>query len=205
MKELAVPSWTEFKNLVLSKGLLMQYADKGGHYELCAAEASIFVWSFVLAKDEGDDVVDFETNYKANCNKPVSVVGAPYGAPSYAFMGNGVYGTATKETTTNFDLKINTVDQYCNGAIFYAGNAVYGDYVKCTVVDVDNILGYGAGLEVGCWITKWYIVPNQLLTLVLPHTGQVPKNLYLRIAYTSVGTQNDVSVVCDYLLTVKLI
>jgi len=71
--------WTEFKNLITSKNLLMQYHEFPYHYMIFASETSTLEYFTEIWKDtskvEGIDViqnnidlVDFETNYKPYIN-----------------------------------------------------------------------------------------------------------------------------------------
>lgn len=108
-------------------------------------------------------------------------------------------GTATKNTTTNLDLKITDAAAYLNGGSILYQSANWGDYIKAQVVDVDNILGYGAGFVVNTYINKRYIHPDENYDdIELPYVGNILQNLYLRIAYTSTSTTTDVKVAINY-------
>jgi hypothetical protein len=71
MQIMDLTSWTDYKALVSSKALLLQYSDKGDYYDIYAPEDSSFLWHFALPKDGGSDVTDFETNYKPTANAPL--------------------------------------------------------------------------------------------------------------------------------------
>lgn len=67
-----INSWSAYKATTLaSKALLLQYTESANSYDIFAAE-NMFVWNISLSKDGGSDVVDFETNFKAGCNKPIT-------------------------------------------------------------------------------------------------------------------------------------
>lgn len=69
-----INSWSEFKSLVIvSKNLNYQYKEDNASYEIYASE-DVFVWNVRLLKDGGSDVSDWESNYKANGNKPIKPV-----------------------------------------------------------------------------------------------------------------------------------
>ena len=62
---------------------------------------------------------------------------------------------------------------------------LYGDKISFQVIDKDNVLGYGANLVLGQFVTNWYIDPSSTLqsdaTAVYP--AKVKAGLYLRIIY----------------------
>ena len=117
----------------------------------------------------------------------------------YVFKGDGVTSTATKNTTTNIDFKVDQDFIYVNGAEFIQVNAVFGDYVECQVIDIDNVLGMGANTVLTQYLTKWYIDPSTTrFSLESPYAGNVPNGCYMRAIYHSVGTSNDVDIAINY-------
>jgi len=73
-------SWAEFKNLIISKNLLMQYHEYDYHYIIFASETSTLEYYTEIWKDtskvEGIDITqnnldlsDWENNYKTDANK----------------------------------------------------------------------------------------------------------------------------------------
>lgn len=121
----------------------------------------------------------------------------------FDYAASAALAVATKNATTNLDHKITKDNSYLNGGRFIYQNAEWGDFISCQIVDVDNILGYGAGTVLKTYIEKWYIHPNETHAVCeLPYAGHVPKNLYLRVKYTSVGTTNDVNMAINYHLHV---
>lgn len=113
----------------------------------------------------------------------------PTPAERYIFVGEGIGGLATKNTTTNFDYKITADNLYFSGAEATYKDAVMGDYIKCVIIDKDNILGFGANYIVSIFADKWYLDADGGFSYVdLTYAGQVPINLYLRVTYVSTGT-----------------
>lgn len=125
-------------------------------------------------------------------------------AQGFRFRGKGIAGTATKNTTTNIDYKL-TEERYINGVDLLIKDSVWGDYVKFQVVDVDNILGYGAGTVLDEFGSDWYIDPNvcQQGQVIIPYPAKIIANLYIRIVYVSVGTVNDVELKANLFLHKK--
>lgn len=121
----------------------------------------------------------------------------------FDFYGDGIFGTATKNSTTDFDYKIPLDDIYINGGEVTTKDSTIGDCIKIQIVDRDNILGYGANTVLKTYLEKWYINPNGRMVLDVPYAGQVPKNLYLRVKYTSTGTDTDVKIAVNYFMHIE--
>lgn len=119
----------------------------------------------------------------------------------FEYAEDGMIGTATKNTTTNLDFKITGSKEYIQGGQLLYQNAAWGDYITAQVVDVDNVLGQGAGTVLNEYIKKRYVCPSLCQAeLEVPYAGKIPQNCYLRIKYTSVGTSTDVDVAVNYSL-----
>ena len=112
----------------------------------------------------------------------------------------GTISTATAGTTTNIDIKL-TDDHCLTGGTLRTYGSVFGDYVIFQVVDVDNILGYGAGAVLGQYCTKWYMRSDaqEQINENTHYPAKIPAGLYLRITYVSIGT-TDVQVAIMYRL-----
>jgi hypothetical protein len=89
---------------------------------------------------------------------------------------------------SNHDFLV-TDDMILDGARVYVNGASDGDYIGAQVVDVDNILGYGAGFVLQTFVDKWFLSPA--VTLQFDHNSDYPAKiyggLYIRIIYHSVG------------------
>ena len=125
-------------------------------------------------------------------------------ADNMRFRGTGVSGTPLKTTTTNIDFAM-IENRFINGLEFIVNNHVFGDSAKFQVVDVDNLLGYGAGLVLDEFGTDWYVAEDTQRQgpYILPYPALVSVGLYLRIVYNSVGTVNDVDLKINYFLHKK--
>lgn len=113
------------------------------------------------------------------------------------FRGKGISFTATAGTSTSYDYKL-TEARLISGTRLMVKNQAWGDTVKFQVVDVDNILGYGAGLVLDEFATDWCIITEKedQGPVLLPYSAEVLANLYIRFIYTSTGILN-VSVKCN--------
>jgi len=64
-------NYNQFKSIVESKNLVLQYVEHVDRYELFAIEGSLS-WETTILKGS-NDATDFETNYKDTANQPLSV------------------------------------------------------------------------------------------------------------------------------------
>lgn len=132
---------------------------------------------------------------------------APFASSgNFRFRGKGISGTATKNTTSNIDYKL-TEERYINGVDLFVKDSVWGDSVKFQVIDIDNILGYGANTVLDEFGTDWYIDPSicKQGQILLPYPAKIVTNLYIRIVYISVGTDVDVSLKANLFLHKKTV
>lgn len=107
------------------------------------------------------------------------------------FRGKGVAFTATAGTTTDCDYKL-TEARLIDGTQIIVKDHAFGDHVAFQVVDVDNLLGYGAGTVLDSFGTEWYLCSDkQDQGLIrMPYSAELVAGLYIRLKYTSVGATN---------------
>lgn len=119
----------------------------------------------------------------------------------FDYSEQAVSGTATKNSTTDIDYKVTDAKHYINGGCILQQNAVWGDWLEAQIIDIDNVLGLGANTVLKHYIKKRYLHPSDHCASVnLPYAGEVPKDVYLRIKYHSVGIINDVNLKINYFL-----
>lgn len=116
----------------------------------------------------------------------------------FDFYGDGFSGTATKNTTTNFDFKVTKDMCYCSGGEIIVKDAEHGDYIKIEVIDKDNVLGYGANTVLQVYLEKWHVDYHGKNVLEVPYAGKIPNGVYLRLKYTSMSSTTDVKVAVNY-------
>lgn len=116
----------------------------------------------------------------------------------------GFSGTATLGQTTNIDYLVSE-ERYINGAQLILQNQVFGDKVNFEIVDVDDILGLGAGTVLDTFAEDWFIdssnMNQQIIKIEYP--AKILAGLYVRVKYTSTGASN-VDVRCNLLLHKKI-
>ena len=114
--------------------------------------------------------------------------------------GQGVIFTALAGQTTNGDYKL-VDDCFITGGILSTLTSTFGDSTTFQVIDIDNIMGYGANVVLGQYITNWYMRSDTQLQIdeSIPYPAKIYTGLYLRVRYTSIGA-TDVQVIVNYRL-----
>jgi hypothetical protein len=117
-----------------------------------------------------------------------------------AFAYNGQYeakvtgfrGTALAGVLTNIDLPIGAEDRYISGLRLMLVNHAEADTVSLSIVDVDNILGYGAGVVLKTFSQTWNVdhEKSDQGQNSFNFVAKILAGLYIRIAYTSTGGTN---------------
>lgn len=112
----------------------------------------------------------------------------------------GITGIASAGTVTNIDLKLDD-DNFITGGVLRTNTSTFGDHATFQVIDLDNVMGYGAGVILGQYCTDWYMRSDvqEQLNENTPYPAKIYAGLYLRLKYTSVGT-TDVQVSVMYRL-----
>lgn len=112
------------------------------------------------------------------------------------------YNVMPKGVITDVDWKIpqlsfggSNKQAYFDGVEYYAKNAEIGDKVKFQVVDVDNILGYGANYVIEEFADV-YVMPDAPIHFTL-YKAKLVANLYIRIKYNSIGSVNNIDFACN--------
>lgn len=103
----------------------------------------------------------------------------------------GITGIAMAGTTTNIDYKI-TEERYINGVRLILSDHADGDYLDFEVVDIDNILGLGAGTVLDQFGSNWFVDDSSKTQpdVIVPYPAKIISGLYIRLKYTSTGITN---------------
>jgi len=106
----------------------------------------------------------------------------------YNVFRKGFNLTATAGQTNEFEAKY-AANMMLQGAAYKLdGNVNDGDYVEIEMVDVDNILGYGAGFVLGKFAETNYVWADQEFSCCCPDAKLVPAGIYIRFRYESTGS-----------------
>ena len=110
----------------------------------------------------------------------------------YEVKAKGYIGTATAGTSTDIDFAVGAEDRYIDGVRILLSNHADGDTMDFKVVDVDNVLGYGAGVVLKQFGYTWnvdYENSDQGMN-VYNFLAKINAGLYVRITYNSAGVSN---------------
>lgn len=205
MADFTDKTWAELKTILVSNSLYYDYEDVWdpdtspavGYRRVISQRNAYTIYKADMpiiddqdaAYGTGDyvDQKDFDDNYLA-------------GAGERTYLMRSFTQTAAAGVTTDLDMKM--TDEYSaditafvfDGAVYTDSNAVWGDSLSVTMVDVDNVLGYGAGTVLGALILGKHIVAGAQSHFINPPSidfkksvKKIPQGVYLRVSYTSTG------------------
>jgi len=106
----------------------------------------------------------------------------------YNIFRKGYNITATAEETLEHEVKY-TENMMLQGIGFKLdANPEDGDYVEVEMVDVDNILGYGADFVLGQFAATNYVWANWEFECCCSDAKLIPAGIYVRFRYESIGS-----------------
>jgi hypothetical protein len=114
--------------------------------------------------------------------------------------GGGATGVIPAGSSSTVDYFL-TDDCFLTGGIMRSKNSAFGDYAHFQVIDVNNVLGFGAGVVLGQYLTDWYMSSDteEQINENFPYPAKIKAGLALRVVYFSIGT-TDVTVCVNYRL-----
>jgi hypothetical protein len=114
MQIMNVATWSDYKTLVADKSLLLQYSETSTTYDIYAPEAQTFLWNICLLKGTSD-ATDFENNYQAAANAPMTIGGGTIQAhiigETQIFTNEAIRDTAAHNSSTgqNSGFRVKTI------------------------------------------------------------------------------------------------
>jgi len=205
MQRMEISSWSDFKALVSSKKLLIQYTDTGTNYEVFAPEAGEFLWQTALVKGS-DDATDFETNFKSTANAPLEIK-ADYGRPER--IAPSPQPNNTTEMWKGFQLFLDTDDEsgtidisfsanvYLKGGEIYSGDCDPEDKIKVDVVLVSS----PTTVVTADLLKDVYMLKDYPIRFMSSECMWLPSTAMLRVTYTKKSgdtTTRSISALADY-------
>lgn len=178
-------TWTDFKTIVASNSLQMFYVETTDIYTISAFVGQKEIGCKILKNsDDSTDKTDFETNYKALCNKKTFTVSEALSEPNgYRFRGTRIIAQAMPVGTTTVDYTV-AEERYLTGAAVKAYGAGHFDYVEFKVVaPAGHAITGGAPVEVvlDTFAPSWGISDD--LQLIELYKARVYAGLIIRIIY----------------------
>lgn len=107
----------------------------------------------------------------------------------YEVKATGYRGTAAAGVTTNIDFAVGAEDRYMNGLTLILHDHAEADTIGLQVVDVDNVLGYGAGVVLKTFGLNWNVNHTQANQgqNAFNYVARLPAGIYVRVIYNSTG------------------
>lgn len=123
----------------------------------------------------------------------------------YEVKATGYRGTAAAGVTTNLDFAVGAEDRHMNGINMIVHGASDADTLDFKVIDIDNALGYGAGLVLKTFGINWNVDHTKADQgrEVFNFVARLPAGVYIRVVYNSTG-ETAVTVKLNLLLHKKV-
>ena len=212
-------SYADLVSTVAAKGLKWQHVEIADRYSLWALENAV-TYHATIFKDnaevggidpeqEAANLIDYTTKYAQSANAPISSKVLTEPDNNFQMQADAVSSVCAKGTTTTIDYRMvnhageSYTVKYLNGAEIYTDNCALGDWAESQIVDIDNVLGYGANLVLKTYVRKKYLFPNIKQTVMATAPGAIPVGLYIRVIYHSVGTSTDPTIYINYDIEIK--
>ena len=122
-----------------------------------------------------------------------STTDANYGGQSHWV---GTRFTASAGTTTEHLFLVSKDVKLFTGSYWASGSAQNSDVIELSIVDQDGVQGE-SGVVLRQFVSSLYVVPQERRTLQSGQTSDVFAGTYLKVAYTSTGT-DPVDVLVDW-------
>ena len=193
--------WDLFKTFVDTKEITVQFLETPSKYMLWAYDGP-FHLSCELSRNPSDstELDDFELAYKPAGNKPVvSKMAQVFAKDNTNLSPRSCLFTAAANSITSEYKLIDTALCFRGGLLFASGSTI-GDSIQVKIVDVDNILGYGAGTILATYLKEWLIFPNVVNELVdISISSSIMQGLYFKFEYTNTHATNNIQVIINLL------
>lgn len=202
-------SWADVKKFRNDRKCSLQYILLNSYYTVFAYDGPVCLHCVIPYTDpceNGTDQYDFETNYKSGANKVIATgkdglltrTSAFADSDFYRFRGVGFFDTATGGTSTSLLYKF-TNPYSMNGCQILLKNQVFGDCLDFYIIDVDNVVGYGAGVVLDSFVEDWCVADDVCgqSPVILPYKANIITGLYAALIYHSTGITN-VQVGCNF-------
>ena len=176
--------WSQLKIILPTSSLTLHYIEYSDKYRITAYNSTIPLIECDLYKIH-EDCLDFETNFKSLCNKPLTSKSYPFSdTGGFRFRGASFIGSVPSNTTQDLDFLV-VQERWINGGRAIVNNIGPEDKLTFQIVDKDNVIGLGAGTVLDEFICEYYVPTNGSLEVSLAYPARIPAGLYIRLKYTS--------------------
>jgi hypothetical protein len=194
-------TWQEFRDILDNNNLYFDYDEDSIHIKLFCQRNSMISYDCVIKKEEptNADETEFRNNYQ-------------YKAGEKTYLFNSWNFTATKNTSTELKVYLTDPEEDLVDSFLYKGslhtdsNAVFGDLIEIdAVIDIPNPENEEETIPFLIQkIVRRYTNDGTNVINLIPgsydytsYKKKVPEGVYLRVTYTSTGTENDVKVIVN--------
>ncbi len=211
--------WSTLKQFISAKELSTHHFETDDYYQVYAFDNLIGFYSKLKKNDASfsADVTDFETNYKPTSNRKltdansvplVRLMNAHYD-DGLRVRHRGLFNNACPANSgTDMDWKIDqlnywgqNVPAFMTGVQFKVVGGNDGDEIDFCVIDIDNILGYGANTPLDLFADKYYVYADNEVAMK-EHMASLIPNLYIRAHYNNKGN-NPATFICNLFRYIK--
>jgi hypothetical protein len=205
MQSILINNWNTYKNLISSKKLLVQYEETEIDYKLYATEGAAFIWATILNKDNGEEVIDFETNFKPSANKPleyrssdglVKMASAKF-VETLGFYLTGESDQLELSTNSIGYIKYHFDSPYTlSGVTAFWKDSNFGDYLDFEV-GVYTSAEESSFVSLSKFASRFKIMGSDHMTIDVPTVKTIPPTInvgygdmdtYIRIKAVNVGS-----------------
>ncbi len=210
-------NWQDFKSVITGRNVPVQYCQVGENYWLKAFDGRFEV-ECLLPKDETNaDTADFVANFLPEANKRQrSNVETQFERTDLVLKC--CRETATFDETGRAEISIqvpgtpgSTDGRFVAGGYAMTDSFTFGDHVAAiSIVDVDNIMGYGAETVIQTYHDEdvapsaqgWFMWPQpqaggEVDIEPIGFYGFIPSGLYLEIYFQRAPSGTAQNVYCD--------
>ncbi len=183
--------WADFKVLLLKKNITHQYIEKAADYSVWFDEEHDRYYCAIPKSDPAsEDQTDYETNFKAAGNWAIGTRPYAFATGDFEFAPKAAIASCPAGESEAILIAMCGTKYMNGGELITDGKAAFGDWVKCEVVDHDNLLQQGVDFVLKTWVEKWYVDWKSCKDLIqTPYAGLPPAGMYLRLTYNSTGAE----------------
>lgn len=190
-------SWQQIKQ---RNNIPKNYFDCGDKYLIYTSGSDITLWTFIQKTNPvNEDQQDFETNFM---NTIAELSYLRIGLDTLTIANAVSSSVENNMITLIWDFLVPKSMFIAGGSMKVNEAAAFGDKASFTIVDKDNILGYGQNVTLSSYIQRANCSANTELDISMNPSQYkwVLQGLYLRLIYvTPESNVNNLKILLDYI------
>lgn len=205
--------WTDWKAMSALKILVHQHHDDGTKYCIWGVDCSDAIITYIYKGTVPEEVIasgysqaqndadkaEFESDYLPTSNRTnISRMLTKVGIGVDSLRPRTLRFTAAANSTTNHYFLMDVPLAFRGG--YFWSNGQFGDYIRLSVTDKDNLLGYGVDFEIKEYIVGLSVIPSAVQSIVdVNVSGLITAGFYFKIEYTNSHATNSANCVINFL------